>query len=540
MQYLVELKSKPHKILGVARKIAPWTGLMVFLSLFGLLQYQKSRFVFLPDGVHFVDGDCYSRMTRARIVANEPGTLIRTHRFENYPFGVRPHTTAPMDYLIVGARGVFGGNVDLDVVGAWISPALGCLLIFLAWLWGERQKLAFGWSMLALLSMSPILLHGFAVGRPDHQSLVLLLTASGILAETVLWTKRGPWTAVWWGLSWGCALWVSWFEPLVLLVLLLVVRTLVWRGDCLARSWLPSLGLAAAVATLAIALEGFPRATLGGNAESFFHWAARIGELQSFNAVLAAVAWVGWLSLLAPFSLAWQAWKRREVLAWLWLILLLSMGALTWWHARWGYFLALAGALAMPSVLAIIRQRWLGYALFVVSLWPVASSLEGELFPQGQTARQVFENLRESQQLREAAEAIKSLEGDGVLGPWWLTPQLVYWSGKSGVAGTSHESLAGIVATARFFVAQDDAEARSVLRERHPDFVVVCDADRLLDNSYTLLGRTGERSNQLAVTLFRTPSRCPQYLQLVFQNPSFKVYRVRKEMLQESSESANW
>ncbi|HEU4678488.1 MAG TPA: hypothetical protein VFS35_03140, partial [Terrimicrobiaceae bacterium] len=508
----MEPKSKRHKILGVTRKIAPWVGLLIFLSVFGLLQYQKSRFVFLPDGVHFVDGDCYSRMTRARIVAEEPGTLIRTHLFENYPFGVHPHTTAPMDYLIVAAKEVLGPNVELDVVGAWISPVLGCLLILVAWLWGERQKRAYRWSTLALLSMSPVLLHGFAVGRPDHQSLVLLLTGSGILAEAVLWTDRGLRTAVWWGLSWGGALWVSWFEPLVLLVLLLVIRALVWRGRCLARSWFSSLGLAAAVAALGIALQGLPTATLGGSARAFFNWTVRIGELQSFNPVFAAVAWIGWLSLLAPFALAWLAWKRREVLAWLWLPFLVSMGALTWWHARWGYFLALAGALAMPSVLAIVRQRWLGYTLFVVSLWPVASSLEGELFPQGETARQVFENLREGQQLREAADAIKSLEGDGILGPWWLTPQLVYWSGKSGVAGTSHESLAGIVATARFFVAQDDTQAQAVLRERHPDFVVVCDADRLLDNSYTVLGATGERSNQLAATLFRTPSRCPQYL----------------------------
>ena len=80
MQYLVEPKSRRHKILGVARKIAPWAGLMVFLALFGLLQYQKSRFVFLPDGVHFVDGDCYSRMTRARIVAEEPGYFNKNPR----------------------------------------------------------------------------------------------------------------------------------------------------------------------------------------------------------------------------------------------------------------------------------------------------------------------------------------------------------------------------------------------------------------------------------------------------------------------------
>jgi hypothetical protein len=532
MQYLVDSQAAPHKILGLAPRIASLAGLLLCLTVFGLLQSQKARFVFLPDGVHFVDGDCYSRMTRARIVAENPGTVVRTHAFENYPFGVRPHTSAPMDYLIVGTQWLSGGRLDMDFAGAWISPILGGLLIFMAWLWGERRKLAYRWSMVALLSTSPILLHGFAVGRPDHQSLVLLLTTSGILSETALWRRRSLSTSLWWGLSWGFALWVSWFEPFILLILVLIVRALVWRTQCLARTWIPPLAIAALVMILAILLEGLPDAGLGRDAGFFLHWIARIGELQSFNPLSAAIAWIGWLSLLAPFSLAWLALKRDEVICWLWLTLLLSMGALTGWHARWGYFLALAGALAMPHALSTIHPRWLGYALFAASLWPVASTLERELFPQGEAGRILAENLHESQHLRQAAQAVKDLEGDGILGPWWLTPQLVYWSEKSGVAGTSHEALAGTVASARFFVAQDELEAQTILRERQPDFVVVCDADRLLDNSYTVLGTTGERANQLAATLFRTPSRCPIYLRLVFQNPYFKVYQVQKERLQ--------
>jgi hypothetical protein len=170
-------------------------------------------------------------------------------------------------------------------------------------------------------------------------------------------------------------------------------------------------------------------------------------------------------------------------------------------------------------------------ATLAASLWPVALTLENELFPEGKTARAVIDNLHESQQLRSAAVALQVRDGDGILAPWWLTPQLVYWSGKNGVAGSSHESLAGTLDTARFFTSQDEEEAKSILRARHADFVVVCDADRLLDNSYTVLGRTSEPSNQLAVTLFRTPSRSPNYLHLVFQNAYFKVYQVDKGML---------
>ena len=87
----------------------------------------------------------------------------------------------------------------------------------------------------------------------------------------------------------------------------------------------------------------------------------------------------------------------------------LTTGALTGWNARWGYFLALSGALAMPFALRVVRQSWLGYALFAASLWPVALSLENELFPQG-SARSVIENLHESQQVRSAAMALKAQE----------------------------------------------------------------------------------------------------------------------------------
>ena len=533
MQYLVGATDRSHKILGLARKLASWIGIAICLGFFGVLQAHKARFVLLPDGVHFVDADCYSRMTRARIIAEKPGTLITRHAFENYPYGIRPHTTAPMDYLIVGFGRLLGTRVDLDIAGAWISPLLGAVLILLAGLWAAAKNIPYRWSMMVLLSTSPVILHGFAVGRPDHQSLILLLIASGLMAEAVLWTRRSIPTSLWWAFSWGCALWVSWFEPLVLLSLVLITRVLVWRAQCLTKAWIPSLVTGAMIVLVAILLEGFPSAGLEpGPISSFWRWAGRIGELQAFNPVSAAVAWIGGLSLLMPFGLAWVAHKRHEKICWLWLALLLLTGALTGWHARWGYFLAVSGALAMPFALSIVRPRWLGYTLFAASLWPVALALENELFPQGKTARAAIDNLYESQQLRRAAVVLKGLQGDGILAPWWLTPQLVYWSGKSGVGGSSHESLAGTLDTARFFTSQAEEEATSILHTRHVDFVVVCDADRLLDNSYTVLGGTGEASNQLAVTLFRTPSRSPNYLRLVSEDPYFKVYQVNKDVLE--------
>lgn len=62
------------------------------------------REVFVADRVFFVDADCYSRMTRARLVSEGAGPSIRHHDFENWPQGTTPHTTAPMDWAIVAGR----------------------------------------------------------------------------------------------------------------------------------------------------------------------------------------------------------------------------------------------------------------------------------------------------------------------------------------------------------------------------------------------------------------------------------------------------
>ncbi|HEU4771859.1 MAG TPA: hypothetical protein VFS68_06845, partial [Candidatus Udaeobacter sp.] len=58
--------------------------------------------VFVAGNIYFVDADCYARMTRAQMVREKPGLIIRHHSFENFPQGTTPHTTAPLDYLIVG------------------------------------------------------------------------------------------------------------------------------------------------------------------------------------------------------------------------------------------------------------------------------------------------------------------------------------------------------------------------------------------------------------------------------------------------------
>src|SRR5207253_2221293 len=101
----------------------------------------------------------------------------------------------------------------IDLAGALISP--GFALVggaFLCW-WSAKMAFRFRWAMLILYALSPILVHGTALGRPDHQSLSLLLVIVAVCAD---WARERSesigWSVVS-GLGWGIAIWVSAYEP---------------------------------------------------------------------------------------------------------------------------------------------------------------------------------------------------------------------------------------------------------------------------------------------------------------------------------------
>src|SRR5438876_2447217 len=73
--------------------------------------------------------------------------------------------------------------------------------------------------MLILFTISPVLVHGTKLGRPDHQSLVLLLVAVAICSEWTLQFHRSAKWSIVSGMAWSFALWVSLYEPLILLAL---------------------------------------------------------------------------------------------------------------------------------------------------------------------------------------------------------------------------------------------------------------------------------------------------------------------------------
>src|SRR5213595_1871896 len=122
--------------------------------------------IFFGGQINFIDADCYSRMTRARICFEHPGTIVRRHDFENFRIGTSPHTTAPFDYLIAAIAAVLTpvGKDALDLAGAVESPLLSVALgIFLCWC-TRKMRVRFRWALLILYAISPILAHGFALG----------------------------------------------------------------------------------------------------------------------------------------------------------------------------------------------------------------------------------------------------------------------------------------------------------------------------------------------------------------------------------------
>lgn len=479
--------------------------------------------VFFRGAVFFVDGDCYARMTRVAMVMAHPLTPIRTHAFENFPFGTIPHTTAPLDYLIAALALLLRpwSSDSLSLAGAIVSPLLGLATFGVLAFWSRH--LVYRWAVLLVFSVSPILAHGFALGRPDHQSLLLFLVALGLASETRLDGHRAwPYASA---IAWGTALWVSLFEPLLLLGLVLAVR-LVWTKEDQGSRWRAWLGngraLALFVGILALALiwDGWRAAPFDSH---FSAWARNIGELRHADAE-TIFHWVGWLIIPTPILLGWAWWKKPQHVVALFMVLILMLGSLTFYHMRWGYFLALAFALSLPLILPLLRWKVLAYCLLVLSLWPVAAEWERTIYPNEPTFLARAESLEDSITLRDAALALRDRPRGGVIAPWWFCPAIVWWSAQPCLGGSSHQSLPGIVDSSEFFLAPDFSAAAPLLVRRKVTYVVTYEPSRVAENAALVLSRTA-LDMPLVKKLHNAPSQSFP-LQLIHANRSFKVFAL--------------
>ena len=506
--------------------------------------------VFVAGNVYFVDADCYARMTRAQMVRAKPGLIIRHHSFENFPEGTVPHTTAPLDYLIVALSLLLNPFTAhaLDLAGAFVSPLLALFGGWFLWCWSRRMKFRHRWVMLILYAISPILVHGTEFGRPDHQSLLILLVMVAICSEWSLQNlriggtrsdvTRGSLAVRAWVLAsavaWAVAIWVSAYEPLVLFLILTATALVMNRRAVFARDRRAGWILFAAIIAIAFAVEQRVPSFASLQSNGYLkNWASTIGELAHVSPMNPVwLNWCGYLLFVAPF-LIWMSIRTpgngepsgRALPIY---VLLVATYFLTVWQARWGYFFVLIFALALPALLVPIKSSAAVWIAFVLSVFPILRHWDERLWPNEAQLADRFERRIESMQIRDLALSLRSPEVQPFLAPWWLSPSIVYWSGQPGVAGSSHESLGGIEESARFFLSQDLQKAREILEKRHVAWVFAYDSDRVAQNSAAILNEPLRRE-PLCRVLDRTPSQAPPFLVFSAQTPACKLYRSAVE-----------
>jgi hypothetical protein len=462
--------------------------------------------VFVAGNIYFVDADCYARMTRVQMCDAKPGLIVRHHAFENFPQATTPHTTAPLDYLILGlslSLKPFTAHA-LDLAGAFVSPLLALLGGWFLWWWSRRMQFRYRGAMLILYAISPILVQGTELGRPDHQSLSILLVTIAVCAEWSRGETTGAATVRWGimsGVAWGLAIWNSAYESLILLVLVMVFQlachAIAQQRRVPGDKEAPHSGAATAkprrlgwvcfILVIAIALlieRRIPSLSILHPDPIFKNWARTIGELAHVSPTNPVwLRWCGYLLLVAPFLIWISIRTRRDGAhpcdsaegrlgrALPVYVLLTATYFLTIWQARWGYFFVLIFALALPALLAPIKSPAAVWIAFVLSIFPILRDWDERLWPNETQLAARVERRNESAQLRELALSLQSRDVLPFLAPWWLSPSIAYWSGQPGVAGSSHESLNGIADSARFFLSDDLQKAREILQNHRVAWV---------------------------------------------------------------------
>lgn len=496
--------------------------------------------VFADGAAFFADGDCCARMTRAASVYQRPGLVVRHHDFENWPDGVNPHTTAPLDYLIAGLARLARplppawrlGAGELDFAGAITGPVLfvaGAFALLFAW----PPRRPGRWIALAGFAAMPPVAWAGVLGRPDHQALLAPLLAVAF-ALSARWLAALPralregaaspwrWLGAGAGFCWGFAFWVSLYEPPILLLAGLAACAAAWLAARFAgaRS-LPAAGLAraalfpltgAAPPLAGLLLIERPAITPPGASEAFHRWAKLIPELAagSFNGLLS---WMGWGAFVVALGLAAGLFQGKKSAARAagsaaGLVMMAALVALYFWQSRWAPYAAMGLALLAPFALGslLAAPAWtalpagvkgaLAAVCFAATVWHPAAEWDRLVFSAPSKARRE-EALADGIALRRIALAIRSeqerrgLESGarrGIIAPYWLCPALAYWSGAPAAGGVSHQSLPGILDTARFFAAPDWLAAALVLDRRQARWVVADVEERTVGTALVLLG----------------------------------------------------
>lgn len=526
----------PHNPPAFSVRNCLWVGFFLALTAAARCGNYRNIFLTSPDGrfrqIYYVDGDCYSRMTRVREILQGWG-VIHYHMWENYPFGIWPHTTAPMDYLIAGLALLLKPFMTdyIDMAGAIISPILGVFTTAFLALWARELNQQYRKLMLLLAALSPMLVHGTELGRPAHHSLQIFLLAVGIGAEVIMARVASVKWSIISGAAWAFALWVSLYEPLVLLVVLYLTKLIFYRPNLFVKERLWGLGVFVGILGIAWLLEGkylvigFTTVAHDPIMKTYLeNWLSTIGEMQPIFSELL-YRWVGFGLLAAPLLMIARLRDTKRSL--LLLSLMVTTFIFTMNQARWGYFFCLVYAMSLPWQLSLFKRKWLVSLVFLLSLWPIARDWEDRLYPDEAHDMDRVARMNDQARLRQVAEFIGEKAPGPILAPWWWSPQLVYWSGQPALAGSSHESLPGIVETARFFSTTEPKVAQQVCDERYVETVVTGNPENIVIESSHILGQPlPQKDDTMADILWERPHSAPVFLHLVWDDNVYKVFEV--------------
>jgi hypothetical protein len=304
---------------------------------------------------------------------------------------------------------------------------------------------------LIVYAISPILVHGTEFGRPDHQSLLILLVTIGVCSEWVLRFEQSRNFSIVSGIAWSLALWVSLYEPLILLALILLIGLVQDRHLIFAPQrrvgWIVFGGI---IVLASLVEQRIPTFAIVDSRALFQNWSRSIGELAHVSPLDRIwFVWAGYMIALAPI-LTLFGWSKSHTPIFI-AALLIATFLLTAWQARWSYFFISIFVIALPTLLTSIKSRVAVWIAFALSTLPILQFWDTRLWPSESALAARIEHRTESKQLRQLALTIRSPQTQPFLAPWWLSPSISYWSGQPGIAGSSHEALEARLRVGSFF-----------------------------------------------------------------------------------------
>jgi hypothetical protein len=489
-----------------------------------------------------VEADCYSQLARVQRILHGQGLVQNHFTVENWPEGLIPSTTVPFDYVIIllWAPLALFTAYPLDWAGALVSPALWLALVaFWIFVRADCLNRAGRAALLVGVALAPALVWATAFGRPRHQSLIVALLAVALTAEYERWT---PGASRRWhiaaGILWGFLCWTSLYEPLFVVVALVVFNFAARRRES------PAFGISfGVVMLLALLIEGVHVFIPPAEVQPVLaRWLGFIAEMRGMGAreFIDALTFSGgpemslwdiptFLVLLFLPWIGYRLWREKTLTDRFVMGLTLFLAGFALFERRWLPYASLAEIFLIARYLQAAPRHWTRLLLGAAFLLNVAEAN----YVQTRIALANPPN-QPSPELAEVARSID--QPGGVLAPWWLSPGLLYFSGHPIVSGSSHCGITGIAASARFYATTSWAEADQILRQRRVRWVVVWDEPTyvypLLGSSQEILGEPastdqnkGDADATVAQTLV-TDNDVPAELRLRAVTTHFKLYQV--------------